>query len=36
VLKPVIDSRYAFDEVAKAHEHMGANANAGKIIVDVS
>ena len=35
-LKPVIDSRYAFDDIAKAHEHMGANANAGKIVVDIS
>lgn len=35
-LKPVIDSRYAFDDIAKAHEHMGANANAGKIVVDVT
>jgi len=36
VLKPVIDSRHPFDEIAKAHEHMGANANAGKIVVDIS
>lgn len=35
-LKPVIDSRYAFDDIATAHEHMAANANAGKIVVDVS
>lgn len=35
-LKPVIDSRYAFADIAKAHEHMAANANAGKIVVDVS
>jgi len=35
-MKPVIDSRYAFDDIAKAHEHMAANANAGKIVVDVS
>jgi putative PIG3 family NAD(P)H quinone oxidoreductase len=35
-MKPVIDSRYPFDQIADAHRHMGANANAGKIIVDVS
>ena len=35
-LKPVIDSRYAFADIAEAHEHMAANANAGKIVVDVS
>ena len=35
-LKPVIDSRYTLDDVAEAHEHMGANANAGKIVIDVS
>ncbi|MFM7094463.1 MAG: zinc-binding dehydrogenase [Actinomycetota bacterium] len=35
-LKPVIDSRYAFTDIAKAHEHMAANANAGKIVVDIS
>ena len=35
-LKPVIDSRYAFDDIAAAHEHMGKNANAGKILVELS
>ena len=35
-LKPVIDSRFSFDDIAKAHQHMAANANAGKIIVDIS
>jgi putative PIG3 family NAD(P)H quinone oxidoreductase len=34
-LKPVIDSRYPFDQIADAHRHMAANANAGKIIIDV-
>ncbi len=34
-LKPVIDSRYAFDEIAEAHRHMESNANVGKIIVDL-
>ena len=35
VLKPVIDSRYPFDEIAEAHRHMIANANAGKIMIDI-
>jgi len=26
----------AFDDIATAHEHMAANANAGKIVVDVA
>jgi len=32
-LRPVIDSRYAFADIADAHRHMEANANAGKIVV---
>jgi putative PIG3 family NAD(P)H quinone oxidoreductase len=32
-LRPVIDSVYAFDEIATAHERMGSNANTGKILV---
>jgi putative PIG3 family NAD(P)H quinone oxidoreductase len=35
-LRPVIDSRYPFDEIADAHRHMEANANIGKILIDVS
>ncbi len=35
-LVPVIDSRYTLDTIADAHAHMGANANVGKIIVDVA
>ena len=35
-LKPVIDSRYGIDDIARAHEHMAANANAGKILINVS
>lgn len=35
LLKPVIDCRFALDDIAAAHEHMGANANVGKILVDV-
>lgn len=34
-LKPVIDSRFPFDRIGDAHRHMSANANAGKIVVDV-
>jgi NADPH:quinone reductase-like Zn-dependent oxidoreductase len=32
-MRPVIDSRYAFTDIADAHRHMEANANAGKIVV---
>ena len=35
VLRPIIDSRYPFDQIADAHRHMAANANAGKIMIDV-
>lgn len=35
-IRPVIDTRYPLDEVAAAHRHMEANANVGKILVDVS
>ncbi len=34
-LRPEIDSRYPFDEIAAAHERMEANANVGKIVIDV-
>lgn len=34
-LAPVIDSRYRLDEVADAHERMAANANVGKILLDL-
>jgi NADPH2:quinone reductase len=34
-LLPVIDSRFPLDRVAEAHEHMAANANAGKIVLDI-
>jgi putative PIG3 family NAD(P)H quinone oxidoreductase len=34
-LKPIIDSRFPFDQIADAHRHMAANANAGKIMVDI-
>lgn len=32
-LVPVIDSRFGLDDIADAHRHMAANANAGKILV---
>jgi putative PIG3 family NAD(P)H quinone oxidoreductase len=34
-LRPVIDSRYPLDAIADAHRHMEANANVGKILIDV-
>jgi putative PIG3 family NAD(P)H quinone oxidoreductase len=34
-LAPVIDSRYRFDEIAAAHEHMAADSNVGKILIDL-
>lgn len=35
-LRPVIDSRYALDDIADAHRHMAADANVGKILIDVA
>jgi putative PIG3 family NAD(P)H quinone oxidoreductase len=35
-LKPVIDSAYAFADIAKAHEYMASNANVGKIVISIS
>lgn len=32
-LRPVIDSTYGIEQIADAHRHMEANANAGKIVV---
>ena len=34
-LRPVIDSRFALDDIVAAHRHMEANANIGKILLDV-
>ena len=34
-LRPVIDTRFAIADIADAHRHMEANANVGKIVVDV-
>lgn len=36
LVHPVIDSRFALDDIAAAHERMEANANVGKIVVDVA
>ena len=33
--QPVIDRRFDLDAIADAHRHMEANANVGKILVDV-
>jgi NADPH:quinone reductase-like Zn-dependent oxidoreductase len=35
-VRPIIDSRFPLDRIVAAHEHMEANANVGKIVVDVS
>jgi NADPH:quinone reductase-like Zn-dependent oxidoreductase len=35
-LRPVIDSRYALDDVAEAHRRMEANANIGKLVIDIA
>jgi NADPH:quinone reductase-like Zn-dependent oxidoreductase len=35
-LRPVVDSRYPLTDVAAAHLHMEANANAGKILLVVN
>lgn len=35
-MAPVIDSRYALDDIADAHRYMESNANVGKILIDVS
>ena len=31
-LRPVIDSRFALDDIVEAHRSMDANANVGKIV----
>jgi len=35
-IRPVIDRRFAFDDVAAAHTLMASNANVGKILLDVA
>lgn len=34
-LRPIIDTRFAFGDIARAHEYMESNANTGKIVIDV-
>ncbi len=34
-LRPVIDRRFALDDIAAAHGHMEADANVGKILLEV-
>lgn len=34
-LRPVIDTTFAMDDIAVAHEHMEANANVGKVLITV-
>jgi len=36
VLKPVVDSIYPFEQIAEAHRHMEANANIGKIVLQIA
>ena len=35
-LRPVIDSRFPLERIADAHRHMEADANVGKILIDVA
>lgn len=35
MLAPVIDSRFPIARIAEAHQHMEANANVGKILIDL-
>lgn len=34
-LRPIVDSRFDFDDIASAHDYMASNANTGKILIDV-
>ena len=34
-MRPVIDRRFTLDDIADAHRHMEADANIGKILVDI-
>jgi len=36
VLKPIVDRRFPLDQIVQAHEYMEANANIGKIVIDVA
>jgi NADPH:quinone reductase-like Zn-dependent oxidoreductase len=33
--RPVIDRRFALDDVAEAHSYMEADANVGKLLLDI-
>jgi NADPH:quinone reductase-like Zn-dependent oxidoreductase len=35
-LKPVIDRRYSFADIADAHTFMASNGNVGKIVVRIA
>jgi NADPH2:quinone reductase len=35
-LRPVIDSRYPFDQMPEAHTYIESNANIGKILIDLA
>lgn len=35
-LEPVIDRRFAFDQISEAHSYMESNANIGKIVIDIN
>lgn len=35
-LRPVIDSVFNIHDIAKAHQHMEANRNTGKIVIRVT
>lgn len=35
-LHPVIDTRFSFADIARAHATMESNANTGKIVIDIS
>ena len=35
-LAPVIDRRFAFDDIAEAHAYLATNASVGKVIIDVA
>ena len=35
-IRPVIDRRYDFADIAQGHTHMESNANIGKIVIDIS
>ena len=34
-LRPIVDSRFDFDDIARAHDYMASNANTGKILIDI-